>query len=197
MSKQLDCRVLSIDYRLAPETRFPGAIHDVVSALHYLTDLGVPRSNIYFAGDSAGGNLAVTSLLYLRDEVRAGRAASNVGGAILISPWSDLTGSLGSMVSNLATDYLPPGGEDKTMDPVHLYLGPENHDALVTNGLVSPAAADLAELPPLLIQAGGNEVLRDCITLLAQRASTAGVDVTHEVSPIRCTRATTLTCPDL
>lgn len=101
LSKALGCRILSVDYRLAPESQFPTAIFDSVTALHYLFSLGIPAENIYVAGDSAGGNLSLATLLYARDEVRAGRMPSNIGGGILLSPWCDLTASLSSMENNV------------------------------------------------------------------------------------------------
>lgn len=80
ISKALKCRILSVDYRLAPETAFPGQLHDAVSAYLYLTkDLSVPAANIMVAGDSAGGGLSASFLVYLRDA-----GLPMVGGAILI-----------------------------------------------------------------------------------------------------------------
>lgn len=97
-----NCRILSVAYRLSPESQFPTAIYDSITALHYLLSLG-PAENIYVAGDSAGGNLSLATLLYLRDEVRAGRMPGNIGGGILLSPWCDLTASLKSMESNVVS----------------------------------------------------------------------------------------------
>ncbi|BGP26282.1 hypothetical protein JCM10295v2_005228 [Rhodotorula toruloides] len=92
ISKETRARVLSIDYRLSPETKFPGALHDAVSAYLYLTtDLGIPAGN----GDSAGGNLVTALMLYLRDE-----KLPQVGGAVLLSPWVDLTSSFASWDEN-------------------------------------------------------------------------------------------------
>lgn len=109
-----------------------------------------------------------------------------VGGAVLISPWVDLTASLGSWVSNKGIDYLSDGRRlDETetgQDSIPaLYVGRENYPAKLENPYVSPVLADLSGLPPLLIQSGAVEVLRDEHTLLAQRAARAGVQVTHEV----------------
>lgn len=89
MSKLLKARVLSVDYRLSPETPFPGGLHDVVVAyLHLTQDLGIEPASIIVSGDSAGGGLSLALLLYLRDN-----KMPLPGGAILISPWCDLTAS--------------------------------------------------------------------------------------------------------
>lgn len=67
ISKALNCRILSVDYRLSPEVQFPAALHDAVSSLYYLLDTGLDSRNIFVAGDSAGGNLAASLLIYARD----------------------------------------------------------------------------------------------------------------------------------
>ena len=103
-----NCRILSVDYRLAPESKFPTQLYDSMTALHYLLELGIPAENIFVAGDSAGGNLSLATLLYCRDEVRAGRMPSNIGGGVLLSPWCDLTASLKSMETNVVSfSFLP------------------------------------------------------------------------------------------
>nr|CRX79085.1 hypothetical protein ls5930a1_00121 [Leucosporidium scottii] len=176
MSKQLGVRVLSVDYRLSPEVQYPSALHDAVAAYQYLTeDLKIPSSNIFVSGDSAGGNLSLALMLYLRDQ-----RMERLGGAILLSPWSDMTASMQSWESNAHIDYLslPPG--DSKFSPPHLYLG-EDYATNVVHPYVSPAITDLSSLPPLLIQAGGAETLRDEISLLALRAAAAGVEVDHQI----------------
>ncbi|ORY83587.1 Alpha/Beta hydrolase protein [Leucosporidium creatinivorum] len=176
MSKQLGVRVLSVDYRLSPEVLFPSALHDAVAAYQYLTeDLKIPASNIIVGGDSAGGNLSLALMLYIRDQKMA-----RLGGAILLSPWSDMTASMQSWETNAALDYLSLPPPNSALSPPHLYLG-EHYTTNVVHPYVSPAIADLSSLPPLLIQAGGAETLRDEITLLAQRAANAGVEVAHQI----------------
>ncbi|BGP18273.1 hypothetical protein JCM10213_007904 [Rhodosporidiobolus nylandii] len=178
LAKELNCRALSVDYRLSPETRFPGGLLDAVNAYFYLTeDLGIPASNIIVGGDSAGGNLAVALMMYLRDE-----GLPQVGGAVLLSPWVDMTASLGSWDENKDYDYLSAPIRGDVLSPPRLFLGHDEHDSLVHTAYVSPAlSASLASLPPLLIHSGGVEVLRDEHTLFAQRAAKEGVDVTLEV----------------
>ena len=172
----------AVNYRLCPENIFPAALHDAVAAYQYLTlDLGVPASSIVLGGDSAGGGLCSALLLYLRDS-----GLPLPAGAILLSPWVDLTASLGSWVVNRAIDYISDGRRlDETetgRDSIPaLYIGQANFPAKLDNPYVSPVLADLAGLPPLLIQSGEVEVLRDEHTLLAQRAQRAGVRATHEI----------------
>ncbi|EGU12195.1 putative Monocarboxylate permease [Rhodotorula toruloides ATCC 204091] len=182
ISKETGARVLSIDYRLSPETKFPGALHDAVSAYLYLTqDLDIPAGNILVSGDSAGGNLVTALMLYLRDE-----KLPQVGGAILLSPWVDLTSSLASWDENKEFDYLSLTDDPNDPDPLNpprLFLPAEpDFSKLLIHPYVSPAlTADLSNLPPLLVHSGGVETLRDEHSLFAQRAARAGVDVTHEI----------------
>ncbi|KAG8926998.1 hypothetical protein FRC01_008111 [Tulasnella sp. 417] len=179
-------RPIALNYRLAPETRFPGALQDSVLAyLHLIKELQVPPSHIIIAGDSAGGGLTLATLLYLRD--------SNLplpGGAILMSPWVDLTLSMRSWETNARYDVCPMPEPGDHLDPVRCYLGEQAlRNGLVTHPYVSPLFAkyDVNEregrnrlLPPLLIQCGGAEVLRDECTLLAHKAAKGGVQVMFE-----------------
>lgn len=96
VSKYTNCRVFAVNYRLAPECRWPGQIHDAVSAyLRLVNDLKIPPENIIFAGDSAGGGLTLATLMYLRDH-----GFSLPCGAIIMSPWVDLTMSCDSWETN-------------------------------------------------------------------------------------------------
>ncbi|KAG8716850.1 hypothetical protein FRC09_015104 [Ceratobasidium sp. 395] len=178
LSKYADARVFSVNYRLAPETRFPGALHDAVHAYRRLTDeLHVPPSRIIVAGDSAGGGLTLALLMYLRDE-----GYELPSGAILFSPWVDLTMSCDSWDSNAAFDVVPRPDADDPLNPVACYLGwGEGMKQYVTHPYASPLFGDFKGLPPLLIQSGDSEVLRDEIMLLAHKATLAGVDVRHEL----------------
>lgn len=171
----MNVRVFSVDYRLAPESPFPGGLRDAVEAYYYLLAQGVPAQNIIVSGDSAGGGLSMALLLYLRDHPGL---HTMIGGGLLLSPWCDLSSSLGSWISNKDVDYLTVADKnDKSLDLAHLYLTHESFAELVVHPYVSSAIADLRNLPPLLIQSGGAEVLRDEVTLLAERAHSAGVDV--------------------
>nr|VWO94048.1 Hormone-sensitive lipase [Ganoderma boninense] len=180
LAKYLDARLFAVDYRLAPETRFPGNLHDVVSAYFRLVDdLHVPPENIVIAGDSAGGGLTLALLMYLRDN-----DYPLPSGAILLSPWvvgfEDLTMSCESWDSNAQFDIVPMPQPGDHLNPILCYLG-DHMEKYLTHPYASPLFGDFKGLPPLLIQAGEVEVLRDEITLLAHKASLAGVEVQHEL----------------
>lgn len=176
LSKYTDARVFALDYRLAPETRFPGPLHDTVSGyLRLVEDLHIPPENILLSGDSAGGGLCLALLMYLRDN-----NYPMPSGAILMSPWVDLTMSCESWDSNASFDVVPFPAQDDQLNPIALYLG-ERMEEYITHPYASPLFGDFKGLPPLLIQAGDAEVLRDEITLLAHKASMAGVEVRYEL----------------
>lgn len=176
LSKYTECRLFAINYRLAPDCKFPGPLHDVVSSWFRLVDdLGIPPQNIVLGGDSAGGGLTLALLYYLRDN-----GYELPSGAILFSPWVDLTMSCDSWETNAKFDYLPMPQSSDHMNPVRAYLG-DNIEKYLTHPYASPLFGDLHGLPPLLIQCGDAEVLRDEITLLAHKASMAGVAVRHEL----------------
>ncbi|KAF9787074.1 hypothetical protein BJ322DRAFT_1099369 [Thelephora terrestris] len=176
LSKHVNARVFSINYRLAPETKFPGPLHDVVSSYFRLVDdLQIPPSNIIVAGDSAGGALCLALMMYLRDN-----DYPLPGAAILLSPWVDLTMSCESWDSNAKYDVLSKPIQGGLLDPITCYLG-EHMEKYLTHPYASPLFGNFTGLPPMLIQAGDAEVLRDEITLLAYKASLAGVKVRHEL----------------
>ncbi|KAI0964265.1 hypothetical protein AcW1_001125 [Taiwanofungus camphoratus] len=176
LAKHLDARVFAVDYRLAPETRFPGPLHDVISAyLRLVNDLHIPPENIIVAGDSAGGGLSLALFMYLRDN-----DYPLPSGAILFSPWVDLTMSCDSWDSNAPYDIVPRPLPGDHLNPIACYLG-EHMEEYLTHPYASPLFGDFKGLPPMLIQAGEVEVLRDEITLLAHKATLAGVGVRHEL----------------
>ncbi len=159
-----------------------------------LDDLHIPPSNILLAGDSAGGGLCLALLMYLRDNNYPLPA-----GAILMSPWVggftlfccsgnsclltgvvDLTRSCDSWDSNASFDIVPIPANGDHLDPVACYLG-SNMERYLTHPYASPLFGDFTSLPPLLIQAGESEVLRDEVTLLAHKATLAGVRIMHEL----------------
>lgn len=176
LSKYTECRVFCPNYRLAPDTQFPGALLDVVYAWLRLTDdLKIPANNIVVAADSAGGGLALALMLYLRDNKYPMPC-----GAVLFSPWVDLTLSCDSWETNAAFDYLPRPENGDHMNPIAAYLG-DNMNKYLTHPYVSPLFGDMHGLPPLLIQCGDSEVLRDEDTLLAHKCSLARVPVRHEI----------------
>lgn len=165
-------RALLLDYRLAPEHPFPAALEDAVAAYEWLLGQGIDARRLIVAGDSAGGGLAVATLLALRDRGRPLPAAG-----VCISPWVDLTCSGASYASKAAID--PIVTRDSVTMLAKAYVGAGDPKA----PLVSPLFGDLRGLPPLLVQVGSDEVLLDDALGLAERARRAGVDVTVEEWP--------------
>jgi epsilon-lactone hydrolase len=172
LARHAGTRLVTVDYRLAPEHPQPAALEDAVGAYRGLLDAGVPPSAIAVAGESAGAGLATAVLVALKHAELPQPTA-----AVLMSPWADLTLSGDSIRRKAAVDpaLTPDGLARRAAD----YLA----DGDPTGELVSPIFADLADLPPLLIQAGSHEILLDDATRLAARAAAADVAVTLEVTP--------------
>lgn len=169
LAQEAGTRLFSLDYRLAPEHPFPAALDDAVAAVDALVVAGTPASRIVLAGDSAGGGLALATLLRLRD---AGQPLP--AGAALICPLTDLTEASASLVTNAASE--PLLGLRHRTQALRLYAG----RTPLTDPLLSPVYADLRGLPPLLVQASRIEVLWDDARRLVARAQAAGVPVTFE-----------------
>lgn len=165
-------RVLSLDYRLAPEHPFPAAIDDTLSAYRALLDSGQDPSVIAFAGDSAGGGLAVTTSLAARD------AGLPLPAAILgFSAMFDVTWAGESMDTKAGID--PIFTREALARTTAMYLaGADPHQPLLSHAV----HADLTGLPPMLLQAGANEVLLDDSTRMAARATAAGVDTILDIT---------------
>ncbi|MQY26178.1 alpha/beta hydrolase [Nocardia aurantia] len=165
-------RAFSVDYRLAPEHPFPAAIEDTLSAYRALLDGGEDPATIAFAGDSAGGGLTVTTCLAARDAGLPLPAA-----IVAFSPGLDLTRTGESMDTKAGAD------------PLFTRASLDHTAAMYLDGrdprqpLLSPAVfADLTGFPPMLLQAGTNELLLDDATRLAARARAAGVDVILDIT---------------
>jgi len=163
-------RALILDYRLAPETPFPGAVEDAVAAYKALLDEGEAPEKIFIAGDSAGGGLTAATLVSIKDQ-----GLPNPAGGVCLSPWADLTFSGASMNTKALDDAMLSKETLSWMGGLYL----AGQDA--GNPLASPIFADLSGLPPLLIQVGGDEVLLDDALALHEAGRSAGVDVTLEV----------------
>jgi epsilon-lactone hydrolase len=172
VGRRTQATTISVDYRLAPEHPYPAAVDDALAAYEGLLDNGVAPSDIAFAGESAGGGLAIATLANARDHGLPLPAA-----AFVMSPYADLT-LAGSTIETrreldplLSGELLRPRVADYT----------SGQDAAL--GLISPIFANLSGLPPLIIQAGSNEVLLDDAVRLARQAATADVEVTLDITP--------------
>ena len=172
VGRRVRARVISVDYRLAPEHPYPAAVDDVLAAYEALLQSGVDASNIGFAGESAGGGLAVATLINARDHGLPLPAA-----AFVMSPMTDLTLAGTSMETRRQAD--PLFTRELLQERVNDYTA--GQDAALP--LMSPIFADLAGLPPLIIQAGTHEVLLDDAVRLAGAAAAADVEVTLEITP--------------
>ncbi|HEU0185535.1 MAG TPA: alpha/beta hydrolase [Blastocatellia bacterium] len=170
LSRAAGVRVFALDYRLAPENRFPAAVEDAVAGYRWLLGQGVDPQEIVIGGDSAGGGLTVATLIALRD---AGERLPRA--AFLISPWTDMACAGQSLDANDKRDPMFYGAGVRFMAPV--YLG----GASPRDPLASPVYADLSKLPPLLIQVSDTEVLLDDSTRLSDRAAQCGVNVSLRV----------------
>lgn len=172
LARTTQARVLALDYRLAPEHPCPAAIDDVKAAYAWLLEQGVSPGSLHVMGDSAGGGLTLTALMALRDE-----GMPLPAGMALLSPWTDLEVTGPSVLRFAHDDYL--GTKDSLYAFASHYVGSLSR----RDPRVSPLYGDLAGLPPMLVLAGGVEVLLDDSVRLAERAREAGVDVRLHVEP--------------
>lgn len=157
-------RVLLLEYRLAPEHPAPAAIDDVVATHGWLLDQGVEPSDVVLAGDSAGGGLALSAMVAMRDA-----AAPSSGAGILLSPWLDLTLSGESMTTKADAELI------LSPELLAYWGGLYRGELTEEDPRVSPLFADLDGLPPLLVQLGTDEVLLDDATRLAAKTGDGAV----------------------
>jgi epsilon-lactone hydrolase len=172
LARRVDAKVISVDYRLAPEHPYPAALQDATAAYRGLLDSGVDPRSIAIVGESAGGGLAVALLASLAKDGLAQPACT-----VLLSPWTDLTLSGETMTSMVGID--PVFTREKVSVRAADYVG--SGDA--SDPAISPIFADLHGLAPILIQAGSHEILLDDSIRLARRAAIADVAVTLDVTP--------------
>jgi acetyl esterase/lipase len=159
-------RVLMVEYRLAPETPFPGAVEDATTAYRFLLDQGVAPQQIVIGGDSAGGGLTLATLVSLKEQ-----GQPLPGAAFALSPWVDLEGLGDSMQTRAEAD--PMVQKEGLVRMGSLYLS----GADPKTPLAAPLHADLSGLPPILIQVGTAETLLDDSIRIAERLRAAGVAV--------------------
>ncbi len=162
--------VLSFDYRLAPENPYPAALKDAMKAWDYLMLLGYGARDVIIAGDSAGGNLALSLVLKLKAQERL-----LPRGLVLMSPWTDLTAS--------GKSYTEKTELDPVLNEEYLNRMIENYakDVELNNPLVSPLFGDFTGFPPTYIQAGDNEILLSDSELLHKKLIHANVSVKLDV----------------
>ena len=160
-------RVLNLDYRLAPEHPYPAAVDDAVAAYRWLLDQGHAPSAVAFAGDSAGGGLALAALLRLRDE-----GAPLPAAAFTMSAYADATCASPRYETQSSVDLLVSIESARVSWGFYLSGGADP-----TDPYVSPVFGDFTGLPPLLLQAGGAECLLGDSEAVRDRADAAGVEV--------------------
>ena len=159
-------RSLLIDYRLAPEHVFPAALDDALTAYRWLLANGTKSEHIVLGGDSAGGGLTLALLQTLRD-----KEVPMPAGAVLLSPWTDLVGTVESRTTQEAADPIFSGKAINFL--ASFYPGTED----ARNPLISPINANLHGFPPLFIEVGHDEVLLDDSLHIAEHAKAAHVPV--------------------
>ena len=172
LSRRTDAKAFTVEYRLAPEHPFPAAVDDACAAYEALLGHGIDPGQIALAGESAGGGLAIATLLALRE-----RGTPFPSCAFVMSPYVDLTLSGESLVERQAADPIltPEGLRLRVPD----YVASGN----AADPRISPIFGDLTGLPPLLIQVGSHEILLSDALRLATRAANDDVPVTLEVVP--------------
>jgi acetyl esterase/lipase len=172
-AKRIGCRALIVHYGLAPEHAHPGPVNDMAKAYRWLLDQGITPDHIALIGDSAGGALAITTLLRLREQGLPMPAAT-----MPLSPWLDMDGGGGSFESNKQHDVMVT--RDMLADLVKMFLGDNGNRR---DPLVNPLHGDLRGLPPTYIQVGGHEALLDDSRDLAEALRRADVAVKLDVFP--------------
>jgi monoterpene epsilon-lactone hydrolase len=168
----IGCRVLNVDYRLAPEHPHPAPVEDSTTAYRWLLDQGIGPGHIAIAGDSAGGGLTLATLLSIKAAGLPMPAA-----AMPLSPWVDLEGTGESVATRADRDLLVQADTLKGMADAFL----QGQDA--RDPLAAPLHGDLRGLCPLYIQVGDDETLLDDSRRLAAAAAAAGVECRIDVFP--------------
>lgn len=174
LAKAMGTTAFVLDYRRSPEHPFPAQIEDATAVYRALLDQGIAAKDIVTAGDSAGGNLAIASVLKLKED-----GVDLPGAVVAFSPWADMEHVGKTLDSNAETDALV--SKEILQGMSAMFLG-EGGDANRTNPLANPLYGDFAGFPRLYLNSGTHETLQDNAEQLAERAKSAGVDTTLNVA---------------
>lgn len=168
--------VLCFDYRLAPENPYPAAPEDAMKAWNYLMLLGYGARDVIIAGDSAGGNMALSLVLRLKEEKRL-----LPRGLVLMSPWTDLTASGRTHQSKAEVD--PVLNAEYLERMIQNYVSGQAGEAPVDlhDPAISPLFGDFNGFPPTYIQVGDNEILLSDSTMLHKKMIQANVSVKLDI----------------
>lgn len=169
LSRSAGARILAVDYRQAPEYSYPAWLDDGVAAYQHLLATGERPHQIVLAGDSAGGNLVLVTLLRLRE-----LGLPQPAGAICLSPWTDLACTSRSFKQNRHTEAMLNADAIAALGRHHIGHGNAK------DPLLSPAHADFTDLPPLMIHVGAEEILLDDARAVKKAARKAGLSVTYK-----------------
>lgn len=170
LAKTMGMRALMVDYRLGPQNPYPAPLDDCVTAYRWLLKHDIAGQNMVIAGDSAGGNLTITTMMKLRDSAQPLPAA-----AACLSPVADLS-DRGIPVEEVRDPLLHPKAMRLFSESYVAHNDPHQP-------LISPAYGDWHTLPPLLVHAGEDEILREDAVHIEELAKAAGVDVRLEIYP--------------
>jgi epsilon-lactone hydrolase len=170
LARHSRCRVLSVDYRLAPEAPLPAAHEDIRAAYEWLVKSGQSPSAIALAGDSAGGNLILALAIHLRDAGRPMPAC-----LVAFSPWTDLAGTGDSVRENDGRCAMFHATN------IHEFASLALAGGIATSPIVSPAYADLSDLPPVLLHVGSTELLLDDARRIRDKIEATGGECTLTV----------------
>lgn len=172
LSRLTGSKVAVPEYRLAPEYPFPAAVEDAVAAYQALLADGTSPADIVISGDSAGGGLGVATLVAIRD-----RDIPQPAGGVFFSPWTDLSFTGETLVTNKDVDTMVAQPMITVMAN-HYIAGSDP-----THPLLSPVYADLTGLPKMRLHVGEDEILLDDSVRIVQHAADAGVECTIRVWP--------------
>ena len=178
-----DASVIYIDYRVAPEHKYPAALEDAIKGWDWMSSQGYKEENIIVIGDSAGGHLTLSLMLKLREMGRKMPKA-----AICLSPWADMTSSADTYVNNYNKDVLLGNKKGEFNDEIRDMLSNSDmysfcHGKDLFDPYISPVYADYSGFPPMLLIAGGNEMVAGDSITIAEKLQKAGSEVTLEITP--------------